>query len=170
MNPKISKKMKAIHNMKVVVKGIEVVVWIQRYQRKWKQFTTELPDSLLKRLLYESKDIKENESNSQLRTLARQYRDCCMNPKISKKMKAIHNAAFDCKRIISLYESKDIKENESNSQLSNSSWNESICCMNPKISKKMKAIHNHKSSTYPSIGVVWIQRYQRKWKQFTTCE
>ena len=171
----------------------EVVLYLKDTE-KWKQFTTDFPESYTPKLLCCISKIQKNESNSQLPKPLSCAARCCVVSQRYRKMKAIHNYFLKCaggltvvlylkdtekwKQFTTIHHYKyqlvrlccisKIQKNESNSQLCDKIEFVISCCVVSQRYRKMKAIHNSLGVSYFGIFVVLYLKDTEKWKQFTT--
>ena len=129
-------KMKAIHNILVLIFILHWVVLYPKDTEKWKQFTTEKAFRCLTDLLFCIPKILKNESNSQPgNEYFPEFQSCFVSQRYWK-MKAIHNprVKLRLKKKVVLYPKDTEKWKQFTTVLTLRTWMEVLFCI-PKILK-----------------------------------
>ena len=161
-------KLKAIHNVPLVIAKVGVVVFHTAKIQNWKQFTTNGYTFWYSEQLCFTLQRYKIESNSQLLVGPSRLVRCCVLHCKDTKLKAIHNQQVRPCNANKLCFTLQRYKIESNSQRLLSIPFFANCCVLHCKDTKLKAIHNISPDSRAATTVVFYTAKIQNWKQFTT--
>ena len=187
--------LKAIHNIPLQIRFLDMVVSYIKDTNYWKQFTTQFPEYFQNLLLFRISKIPIIESNSQRYFLLIDWIASCFVYQRYQLLKAIHNFSNNTEKLLrvvsyikdtnywkqfttldrsgqsnrKLFRISKIPIIESNSQHDKENDKYVLGCFVYQRYQLLKAIHNWNWKLTLTTFVVSYIKDTNYWKQFTTC-